>query len=57
MALFMAGQEAGFLQQLQAQMVGKVAPTRDVVLYIDRQPAIDLVHNPVYGSRYALSEC
>ena len=46
----MAAQEAGFHQQLQAHMVVEGVPTRAVVLYVDSHPAIDLVHNSVYGS-------
>ena len=32
-------------------MVGEGAPTRDVVLYVNNQPSIDLVHNLVYHAR------
>ena len=48
MALAMAGQEADSLRQLQSQMRGEETHVRAMVLFVDSQPAIDCVNNPVY---------
>ena len=47
----MEAREAIFHSQLEAYMVGEGASTRDVVVYVGSQPAIILVHNPVYHAR------
>ena len=51
LALAMAMQEAGFLRQLQLRMQGKVGVPTSVRVYLDSQPALDLVNNPVYYAR------
>ena len=51
MALAMAGQEACFLRQLQLEMEGKVGVPTPVHVYLDSQPTLDLVKNPVYHAR------
>ena len=51
MGLAMAGQEASFLRQLQLQMAGAAGVPTPVRVYLDSQPALDLVNNPVYHAR------
>lgn len=51
MGLAMAGQEASFLRQLQLQMEGTAGVPTPVRVYLDSQPALDLVNNPVYHAR------
>ena len=43
--------EASFLRQLQMQMVGKSAIPYPVRVLVDNQPALDILHNPVYHCR------
>ena len=50
-ALAMAGQEGSFPQQLQLHMEGKAGVPTPVRVYLDSQPALDLVNNPVYHAR------
>ena len=51
MALAMAGQEASFLHQLQLQMEGEAVVPSPLRVYLDSQPALDLVNNLVYHAR------
>ena len=51
MGLAMAGQEVSFLRQLQIEMQRAAAVPKPVRLFLDSQPAIDLVYNPVYRPR------
>ena len=51
MALAMSAQEANFLRQLQIQMQGLAAIPSPICIYIDSQPALDLVNNPCYHQR------
>ena len=51
MGLAMAGQEASFLRQLQLQMQGASGVPTPVRVFLDSQPALDLVNNPVYHAR------
>ena len=51
MALTMAAQEAIYLRQLQIQMQGKAAIPKLICIYIDSQPALDLVNNHCYHIR------
>ena len=51
MALSMARQEASFLRQLHLQMQGQPATPLLVRVLLDSQPAIDIVHNPMYHAR------
>ena len=51
MALAMASQEANFLRQLQLQMEGEAAVPTLVRVYLDSQPALDLVNNLVHHAR------
>ena len=46
-----AAAEASFLRQLQQQMVGKGAAEYPVQIWADNQPALDIIHNPVYHAR------
>ena len=48
MGLVLAGQEVSFLRQLRLEMRGAAAVPRPVKVFMDSQPAIDLVHNPVH---------
>ena len=50
-ALTAAAQEASYLRNLQLQMQGPSIPAVPICIYIDSQPALDLVNNPVYHSR------
>ena len=43
--------EASFLRQLQRQMVGESAVPYQVRVLVDNQPALDILHNPVYHCR------
>ena len=51
MTMAMAAQEASFLRQLQIQMQGPAAIPSPLCIYIDSQPALDLVNNPCYHQR------
>ena len=51
MGLAMAGQEVSYLRGLQIEMKGATAVPKPVPLFLDSQPAIDLVYNPVYHRR------
>lgn len=51
MGLSMATQEASFLRQLQLQMQGAAGVPAPMRVYLDSQPALDLVNNPVYHAR------
>ena len=51
MSLAMAGQEVSYLRRLQIEMKGAAAVPKPVRLFVDSQPAIDLVYNPVYHPR------
>ena len=51
MGLAIAGQEASFLRQLQLQMDSAAGVPTPVWVYLDSQPALDLVNNPVYHAR------
>ena len=51
MALSMAGQEASYLRQLQMEILGTAAVPKPIRVLLDSQPAIDIVHNPVYHAR------
>ena len=46
-----AAQEVSFLRQLQLQMQGDVGVGVPVKVLVDSQPALDIVHNPVYHAR------
>ena len=47
----MATQEVSFLRQLQFQMQGEAGVEKPVRILVDSQPAMDIVHNPVYHAR------
>ena len=51
MGLTLAAQEASYLRSLQMQMSGKAAVARPIRIVMDSQPAIDIVHNPMYHPR------
>ena len=51
MGLAMARQEASFLRQLQLQMEGAAGVPTPIRVYLDSQPALDLVNNLVYHAR------
>ena len=51
MGFSMASQEVSFLRQLQLQMQGEAGVERPVRVLVDSQPALDIVHNPVYHAR------
>ena len=51
MALSMATEGASYLHQLQMQMAGKGAVDRPIRILLDSQPAINIVHNPMYHPR------
>ena len=46
-----AAQEVSFLRQLQLQMQGEDGVGVPVKVLVDSQPALDIVHNPVYHAR------
>ena len=46
-----AATEASFLRQLQMQMVGGESTPYPVRIHADNQPALDILHNPVYHCR------
>ena len=46
-----AATEASFLRQLQMQMVGGEPDPYPVRIHADNQPALDILHNPVYHCR------
>ena len=46
-----AAQEVSFLRQLQLQMQGTAGVEVPVRVLVDSQPALDIVHNPVYHAR------
>ena len=46
-----AATEASFLRQLQTQMVDREPDPYPVRIYADNQPALDILHNPVYHCR------
>ena len=47
----MAAQEVSFLRQLQLQMQEEAGVEKPVRILVDSQPALDIVHNPVYHAR------
>ena len=51
MGFSVAVQEVSFLHQLQLQMQGTVGVEVLVRVMVDSQPALDIVHNPVYHAR------
>ena len=51
MGFALAAQEASYLRSLQMQMSGKAAVARPIRILMDSQPAIDIVHNPMYHPR------
>ena len=51
MGFSMASQEVSFLKQLQLQMQGEAGVERPVRVLVHSQPALDIVHNPVYHAR------
>ena len=51
MGFFMATQEVSFLRQLQLEMQGKAGVPASIVVYVEMQPALDIVNNPVYHAR------
>ena len=51
MGFSMAAQEVSFLRQLQLQMQGEAGVEKSVRILVDSQPALDIVHNPVYHAR------
>ena len=51
MGFSMAAQEVSFLRQLQLQMQGEAGVEKPVRILVDSQPALDIVHNPVYHAR------
>ena len=51
MGLTLAAQEASYLRSFQMQMSGKAAVARPIRILMDSQPAIDIVHKPMYHPR------
>ena len=47
----MAAQEVSFLRQLQLQTQGEARVEKPFRILVDSQPALDIVHNPVYHAR------
>ena len=46
-----AAAEASWIRQLQQQMVGEGAVVYPVKIWADNQPALDILHNPVFHAR------
>ena len=51
MGFSMAAQEVSFLRQLKLQMQGEARVEKPVRILVDSQPALDIVHNPLYHAR------
>ena len=48
MGLANTGQEVSWMRTLQLQMQGKANVARPIRIFMDSQPAIDLLNNPVH---------
>lgn len=51
MGVFMVTQEVSFIRNLQMQMRGDAAVEQQVPIFVDSQPALAIVNNPVYHAR------